>query len=270
MTEDRTLYPITEPRPWLAWGEAGPPVLLLHGLTGRAALWAGVARRLAARGFRVIAPDLRGHGALARAGGVNLAACVRDILELIAGLGLAPCHLVGHSFGAVVAWEVAASRPAAVDRMVLEDQPPAPPPEGWQAWLEWAAGWPVRFPSREAAIGFLKQQGRSLAWWEPMLTPLPDGGWGWAFDIPGVMALARELYHGPAAWERLAAVQAPTLVIRGALSSHLLPEVARQMVATLPRGRLVTVPGADHWVHRQPESYADLVAGYLGERPLSP
>ncbi|MFO7173224.1 MAG: alpha/beta hydrolase [Bacillota bacterium] len=274
----RLMTPHGVPVAYLRWDRpgapeaAGPTVVLIHGLTGRAALWDGVARFLADRGFQVLAPDLRNHGDAPRTPAASPRDCARDVVALIAEVAPGPVDLVGHSFGAAVAWEVAAAWPDRVRRLVLEDQPPVPPAAGWAEWEAWAAAWPPRFASREEGLAYLRREGRSLPWWEPSLVPLPDGGWGWAFDIPGTLAMARHLYEADpeAAWAQLARVQAPTLVLRGSESTHLLPEVAREMVRTLPRGRLVTVPGADHWIHRRPEPYARLVAAFLtADDPLA-
>jgi len=241
---------------------AGPLVLLLHGVQGCAALWESVAQGLATRGWLAVAPDLRGHGESDRAVDYGLRAYVGDAVALIEHLGAAPVALVGHSLGGRIAWETAAARPDLVQRLVIEDQHPDARPESMPYWEQWAAEWPAHFADREAGLAYLRAQERNPAWWGPSLVPLPGGGWGWAMDIPGVVATARSL-TGESGWESLARVQAPTLLIRGGRSEHLTAEVAARMVAVLPQGRLLTVPAQGHWVHRDPEPYVSVVADFL-------
>lgn len=240
---------------YLAWGEAGfKPVLLLHGLTGCGAIWEHVAGKLAEAGFLVIAPDLRQHGHSGKSGEYSLQAYSSDIIGLIEKLSLPPGYLVGHSFGAAVAWETAVQRADWAEKLVIEDHHPEAAMSTLPYWQEWAASWPQQFPSRQAAISYLQQEKRSLAWWEPSLIPLSDGSWGWAFSTDAMVETIRLSYQQDH-WQRLAAIQAPTLIVRGGSSTHLKQEVAERMTRVIPDCRMIVVPEADHWVHRNAETY---------------
>jgi pimeloyl-ACP methyl ester carboxylesterase len=104
------------------WGGSGQPVLLLHGLASNARIWDGVAPRLVGAGLRVVALDLRGHGASDQPGsGYDFASVGRDLAAALDGLGLERPVLVGHSWGANVALQFAADRPGAVAGLVLVD-----------------------------------------------------------------------------------------------------------------------------------------------------
>ena len=92
----------------------GPPVVLLHGFPQDSRSWDRVAPLLQARGYRTIAPDQRGYSAGARPRSRHAyrpSELTGDIIELIEVSGLGPVHLVGHDWGAAVAWGVAARRP---------------------------------------------------------------------------------------------------------------------------------------------------------------
>lgn len=244
--------------------DAGVPVVLIHGLSGRAVSWSEVGRALAARGFHVIAPDVRGHGDSDKSEEYRIEGYVGDVVDLIQDLELRPAHLVGHSLGGAVAWEVAAARPDLVRRLVIEDQHPNADPDAWKADQEVFASWPRQFASREEGIEFLRAGGRTVAWWEPSLVRQPDGGWGWTFDFNALIETKRHLYEQPR-WEGLRRVQATTLVIRGGRSAHLRPEDAERMVRTIAAARLLTLPDADHWVHRHAAPYVEAVAHFLRE-----
>ena len=92
----------------------GTPVLLLHGFPQDSRSWGAVSPLLHARGYRTIAPDQRGYSPGARPRprrAYRPSELGQDIVELIEVVGLGPVHLVGHDWGAAVAWQVAGQRP---------------------------------------------------------------------------------------------------------------------------------------------------------------
>jgi pimeloyl-ACP methyl ester carboxylesterase len=91
----------------------GPAVVLLHGFPQRASSWAQVTPLLNEAGFRTYAPDQRGYSLGARPRGrraYKAPELIDDVVALIDQIG-APAHLVGHDWGAAVAWGVAARYP---------------------------------------------------------------------------------------------------------------------------------------------------------------
>lgn len=92
----------------------GVPVVLLHGFPQDSRSWDKVAPLLHRRGFRTLAPDQRGYSAGARPRArwaYRTSELVADVVALIDQAGLGPVHVVGHDWGAVVAWGIAAERP---------------------------------------------------------------------------------------------------------------------------------------------------------------
>lgn len=92
----------------------GTPVVLLHGFPQDSGSWDAVSPLLHARGYRTIAPDQRGYSPGARPRprhAYRPSELTQDIVELIDFTALGPVHLVGHDWGAAVAWGVAAQRP---------------------------------------------------------------------------------------------------------------------------------------------------------------
>jgi pimeloyl-ACP methyl ester carboxylesterase len=91
--------------------EDGEPVVLLHGFPETSLAWTQVAARLADAGLRVLAPDQRGYSPGARPTDTAAYATptlAQDVVDLADALGLDSFHLVGHDWGASVAWVVAA------------------------------------------------------------------------------------------------------------------------------------------------------------------
>jgi pimeloyl-ACP methyl ester carboxylesterase len=105
--------------------EAGPasgrPVVLLHGFPDSWKLWRHQVAALADAGHRVLAPDLRGFGQTARPAAVKdykLRALVADVTGLLDELGVERAAVVGHDWGAALAWRVAMFAPDRVQRLV--------------------------------------------------------------------------------------------------------------------------------------------------------
>jgi pimeloyl-ACP methyl ester carboxylesterase len=92
----------------------GEPVLLLHGFPQSSATWDVVAERLHTAGLRTIAPDQRGYSPDARPAPVEayrVTELTADAAAILDGLGVESAHVVGHDWGAVVAWNLAGRHP---------------------------------------------------------------------------------------------------------------------------------------------------------------
>lgn len=99
----------------------GPAVVLLHGFPDSSNLWRHQVPVLVEAGFRAVAPDLRGFGESDRPAEVEdyaVTHSVQDVIAVLDALSLERAHIVGHDFGALVAWLVAAFAPQRVDHLV--------------------------------------------------------------------------------------------------------------------------------------------------------
>jgi pimeloyl-ACP methyl ester carboxylesterase len=100
----------------------GPPVVLLHGFPDSGRLWRHQVPALAGAGFRVIVPDLRGYGRSDKPQAVeaySMAFLAADVLAVLADLEIARAHVVGHDWGAALAWGLAAFAPDRVDHLAV-------------------------------------------------------------------------------------------------------------------------------------------------------
>jgi pimeloyl-ACP methyl ester carboxylesterase len=100
----------------------GRPVLLLHGFPDSSAVWRHQVPALVGGGFRVVAPDLRGFGESDRPDSVEeyaIARSVADVLAVLDALGIERTNVVGHDWGAGLAWVLAAFAPERVDRLAV-------------------------------------------------------------------------------------------------------------------------------------------------------
>ncbi len=214
----------------------GRPVLLLHGGASDATTWNFFAEALVARGMRVIAPDLRGHGGTARAGSYPLSAFADDVIGLLDALGLDQVAIVGHSLGAHAAALAAQRAPHRFTDLVLED-PPAP-----------MHGDATPRPSLPAflllGLGSLLRRRR--------------------FHAFAMREVIRQLRSpDPAYWDALPSITARTLVISGGPKSHVAPSDVAVVARRIPHAELATIP-VGHRVHsRAPEQFRDLVVPFL-------
>ncbi|MFF5716983.1 alpha/beta fold hydrolase [Streptomyces buecherae] len=252
-------------------GEQVPGVLLLHGLMGRGAHWTETARWLSTR-YRAVALDQRGHGRSEKPsdGPFTREAYVADAEAAVEQLGLAPVTLIGHSMGALTAWQLAARRPDLVRALVICDmRASALGAASQREWSEWFKSWPVPF----ATLADVRRWfGEGDPWLE---RPRPTrgeffaevmaertDGWRPVFSRRQMLT-ARETWVHDAHWEDLAHVQCPTLVVRG-LDGDLGRAEAQEMVRVLPRGIYAEVPDAGHLVHYdQPEGWRRVVEPFL-------
>jgi lipase len=104
------------------WGEPdAPPVVCLHGLNAHGRRFRKLAEERLSSRFRVIAPDLRGHGASEWEPPWTIATHAHDVLDTLDDAGIRTAIWVGHSFGGRLLLELATSAAARIERMVLLD-----------------------------------------------------------------------------------------------------------------------------------------------------
>ena len=99
----------------------GQPVVLLHGFPDSGRLWDRQVETLSSAGFRVIVPDLRGYGTSGKPATVeeySLLFVAGDVLAVLDHLGVERAHVVGHDWGAALAWTMASLIPDRVDHLV--------------------------------------------------------------------------------------------------------------------------------------------------------
>ncbi|MER5726864.1 alpha/beta hydrolase [Streptomyces sp. NPDC002138] len=206
------------------WGDpSAPPLVLLHAGGQTRHAWDRSGPRLAALGWWVIAPDLRGHGASGWSadGDYDLGLFAGDVRALVSALGGRPL-LVGASLGGLGALLAAGEEPrAAVRALVLVDVAHRPDPRGTRRIVE-----------------FMRHR--------------PDGDQAVRHWDPRVMDWFAGRMDPPGGAERLLGAarhaDVPVLLVRGALSDMVTEAAAQEFCAEVPRARYVDVADAGHMV----------------------
>jgi pimeloyl-ACP methyl ester carboxylesterase len=242
----------------------GPVVLLVHGMVSDSSTWTRAALGLAARGYRVIAPDLLGHGESSKPldGGYSLPDFARSLRRLLAELDLGPVTLAGHSLGGAVAMQFAHDYPKLVTRLVLVSAGGL----GRKVHpLFRAATLPGAYPLFRLALNsrtahVLRRPGlhRSLRLSEDVVTNLGRAGRGLVTES-GRTAFFHTLRNainpsgqrGSMLDLDYVARALPTLIIWSAEDPIVPVEHAQLTHEHLPNSRLVVLPGASHQPHHQ-------------------
>jgi epoxide hydrolase 4 len=265
----------------------GPLVVLLHGFPEFWFSWRAQIPALAAAGFRVVAPDMRGYNLSSRPAGVaayDLDLLAGDIRNLIRELGAESSFLVGHDWGAAVAWSTAMNHPEVVERLAILNGPHARRfLQGLRTPRQLAKSWYMFFFQLPWLAERLARAGR---WWglrypfehdarPGAFTPEDIDAYVEAWSQPGAATTMinyyRALFRQPPwrAEARIRTVRAPTLVIWGERDRHLGAELAEPDRDDVPNlERVVRLPGASHWVqHDEPERVAQLLIEFFAPAP---
>lgn len=270
------------------WGTPGDPVVLCaHGGHDHGRMWDGFAPRLAALGYHVVAPDLRGHGDSGRLScGRAWAVVSLDLAVLARELG-APVGLVGHSFGGGQALNVAGVWPELV-RWVVNLDGIGPPTEAFAGEPDIAAaaesgvraaeralfGTPRLYPTREAMAERRARVNVRLPrpWLDHLVrhgSVATEGGYAWKADPLFNVGLPGGDFSPAHLRAEYQAVAAPVLVVTGREHdtwSELSPAEVAERVGWIPGARHVEVPGAGHYVHlEQPDAVLAAVCAFLAE-----
>lgn len=247
---------------------AAEPLVLLHGFTGSVAQWA-VVRPLLAAEHRVICYDLRGHGhtdAPEAIASYTIDAYAADLAGLLDHLGVERAHVLGSSFGGMVALEFALQHPTRLHSLILADTSAGP------RCVEFSEPIAAHEDGIERALRYAAEHGltamveRELAT-RPELRADPHrrehfhAHWR-RMTVHGFLGAGHARTTRPDHHDDLGRLTMPVLIIVGD-RDELVP-AAEYMHAHIPRSALRLIAGAGHpAVTDQPHRFAAVVRGFL-------
>jgi pimeloyl-ACP methyl ester carboxylesterase len=251
----------------LEWGaEHAQTIVLVHGFLDLAWGWDEVPALLAARGYHVVAPDLRGHGDsdwVGAGGYYHFFDYLPDLDEVVTRLARGKVVMCGHSMGGSVAAYWAGTRPEKVRALVLLEGigPPeatTPVPERTARWIDaWrlARGAAKVMPSIEDAAARLRKHDhlldatRALALASRGTRAVP-GGFSWKHD-PLHLTQGPYPYRVDTAAQFWSRVTAPVLYVEGAQSRFRLADAdTERRLSAFPDHTRTVIPGVGHMMMR--------------------
>ncbi|MCB2075194.1 MAG: alpha/beta hydrolase [Novosphingobium sp.] len=253
----------------------GQTVLFLHGSGQSRGSWRKALLEAARRGFRAIAPDLRGHGDSdwSPDGVYSLELLVADLRNVIRQAGGEPV-LVGTSAGATMSMIVAASPPPPVRATVLIDISPTPQMEGIAEVRAFMGSAREGFASLEeaadAVAAYLPQRSRpnDTRGLERNLR-FRDGRYYWHWDPEVFFQMSgapTQIEKSLAALRQAAkTLTVPTLYVRGGKSNVVTEEGARAFLELVPHAQYANIAGAHHMVAGDAnDAFNDAVSDFIG------
>lgn len=236
------------------------PLVLLHGLGCDYMMWESQINHYPARGFFVIAPDVRGHGQSSPVASFTLPDCAGDVVALLDHLGIARAHLAGVSMGGLIVQQTACDFPERVDHLIIADSysEVRTPLENIAAWLNWLT---IRL-SPNLFRHLLK-----VAYEEPQQERAQRYLLK-AYARMDKMQLLRARAHINRfdIRERLGSVQSPALVLVGNEFGYFVVQMAYKIADALPNARFVILPsGCDPSNLAVPAQFDREVLRFLGK-----
>lgn len=249
----------------------GPPVLFVPGSFSAPAAWLGLWRWLPQR-YRLVATSLCGYGATEESRGLGDCGIEHEtrVVAAVAGKIGAPVHLVGHSFGGVVA--LATALAGAVEVLSIATFEANPPTlirdrgdgRRFAAMRRMSAAFETAYHAgeRDAAgriIDYWGGAGSFAAMPEPVREICREAAFANVLD----WHTAYGFEAGMADYGRLTA---PALVVRGADANPAMVEITEALVAGLPNARAAVIDGAGHFlITTHAKHCGELLAGFLDE-----
>lgn len=253
-------------------------MLLVHSAGGTSGQWRGLTERLVSR-FRVLAPDLIGHGRTPPWPGdpdrphrpFHLDDEARALVEVLGAVD-EPAHVIGHSYGAAACLQLALRHPERVRSLLLFEPTLFRVLRGSDRDDDWdevssaamgmvelaEAGEPRRGARRffdylmgEGAWDALPQERRDVL--------------AVTMSVTIVRECRAQMFDDAIRRADYAALSMPTTIVVGTRSPPAMSAVGEVLAATIPSARLVRLPGADHMAPlTSPEAFAEVVRGVLG------
>jgi len=251
----------------MAGPQSGPPVVLLHGFPETWRCWTRQLPALVDAGCRVILPDQRGYNLSDKPKGVknySIYTLVEDIVGLIDALEYEKVNLVGHDWGAVVAWVLANKYPERLHRLTIMNVPhPAVMRRflmrdleqirrSWYVFffqLPWLPEAGMRADNWRGAERALRGSGKVHTFTNEDIEKYKE-----AWSQPGAMTAMINWYRAALRYQPPipsdARIRVPTLMMWGMKDVALSHRMARPSMDYCDEGNLIFFPEATHWVQR--------------------
>lgn len=270
----------------VAAGEDDAPlVLLLHGFPEYWYCWVDYIDPLVEAGYQILIPDQRGYNLSDKPDRISSyrnSHLSIDIAELVKSTGNESAHVIGHDWGAAVAWDLALRFPERLDRLGIIN---VPHPDvfkqeltsnlsqirkSWYLFFFQLPRVPECFARKNNFQNLIEamQTGESKILTDADLRRYRTA-WSQEGAITGMINWYRALFRHSDTLPKLQ-IEHPTLVIWGEEDRYLSPEMAPKSMEYCLNGRLERFPEGSHWIHHEkPEKVANLLIDHLRDQAVS-
>ena len=237
-----------------------PGLLIVHGLYGSARNWGVIAKRLS-QTRRVVAVDLRNHGASPWFDTHTYPEMAEDLAEVIGSLG-GTWDVMGHSMGGKAAMVLALTRPELVNRLIVVDIAPVAYGHSQIEYVEAMKSVDLSGVTRRSEAG--EQLAERID--TPELVPfflqsLDVKAKRWMLNLDALGANMDAILGFPDIAETY---EGDTLFLGGGASEYVAPEHAPRIEALFPAATIERLAGAGHWLHAEkPREFEEAVRGWL-------
>ncbi len=259
----------------------GPPVILLHGFPDFWYGWKNQIPYLAKAGYRVIVPDQRGYNLSDKPAAVKdyqIDSLTQDIIGLMAALGIVKANVVGHDWGAAVAWWLATYYPEKVNKLVILNVPHpftmmdslrknfAQLRKSWYMFffqIPRLPEWSISLRNWKSGVDQLRISSNPGAFSEEDFTRYREA-WSKPGAMTGMMNWYRAIMRYAPAKKARTEVNVPTLILWGVKDKFLGRELVPPSLALCRQGEAVYLENSTHWLLRdEPEKVNRLIEEFL-------
>lgn len=251
--------------------EGGIPIILLHGFPEFSYGWRHQIPALTEAGFRVIVPDQRGYNLSDKPKGISsydVETLAKDIIGLFDHFGIQKAKLIGHDWGAVVAWTIALNHPERLEKLAILNVPhpdvmtrfilknPVQRKKSWYVFffqIPWFVEWTLRRRDFHDLARMLVLSGRKNTFTPEEVTEYKKA-WAQKGALTGMVNWYRAIMRGSLKYafqpNKIPArpVKVPVLMLWGKRDVALSHEMVQPSIDLCDNGRFVLFDKATHWV----------------------
>lgn len=244
---------------------SGKPLIILHGLFGSLDNWRTISKALGAH-FRVFAIDQRNHGRSPHSDDFDYQVMAEDLREFMSDHKIASAAIMGHSMGGKTAMLFSFLFPNMVDTLIVvdvlprKDKGPSHDPVDTLKHLKLRNA--TTYKEAECQLRPYIKELRVRQFFLKNLRKNEMGYLDWGINLPGIIEnydkILDEVTGNP--------FHKACFFIRGENSNHIRDDDFPELRRHFPQAKLITIPGAGHWVHADnPEVFIRVVHDLLKE-----
>lgn len=249
------------------YSSEGKPLLILHGLFGSLGNWGWHSKQLAEK-YAVYGIDLRNHGDSFHADELNYQIMAEDVRQLMAGLGIESCYMIGHSMGGKVAMQLALSYPNLIEKLIVVDIAPVAYSATADGHVNVMAGMDSlnfekihnRAEAERQLEGFIADESTRKF----VLTNLSrkeGGDYQWRLNLSAIRTHYDQLRDKPIGDEPFSG---PVLFVKGALSNYIQEQHKAEIIRLFPAATVKIIMQAGHWLHAEkPQAFQKIAMDFL-------